>query len=102
KPAATAEPGGGRASRPGAAPHGAEVQSGGNGKGRDGAGRPTRVRRPTGPGFKPAATGERGRGGGHRPGRRARQGAVSYMPGSTGAGRGLRASPSPQMTSTSE
>src|SRR5690606_37267686 len=48
KPAVTAEPGGGRASRPGAAPHGAGVQAGGDGGAGPGRRSPSRPARPTG------------------------------------------------------
>src|SRR5690606_26811775 len=63
---------GGRASRPGAASHGVRVQTGSNGAGRDGAGRPTRARRPTGRRFKQAATAKEGTGSSAAPGRSAR------------------------------
>src|SRR5690606_25773661 len=52
----------GKASRPGAASRGVGVQAGGDGDGRDRAGHPSRVRRPTGPGFKRAATAKEGPG----------------------------------------
>src|SRR5690606_9444307 len=44
----------GGAPLPGAAPRGAGVQTGTDGEGRAGAGHPTRARRPTGSGFRPA------------------------------------------------
>src|SRR5690606_12747187 len=53
---------------PGAAPHGARVQTGSNGRGRARAGVLTRVRHPTGPGFKRAATAEAGPGRAPSPG----------------------------------
>src|SRR5690606_3847585 len=102
KRAATAEEGTGRGPHPGAAPHGARVQAGGDGGGRDGtrvptacgatqgrgssgrrregkgrvAGR-TRARRLAGARFRPAATAGVGRGGGRvrRGGRRGEGGA---------------------------
>src|SRR5690606_14013617 len=52
----------GRAPQPSAAPHGAGVQTGGDGRGRGGARHPSRVQRPTGPGFKQAATAKEGAG----------------------------------------
>ncbi|GAA1097823.1 hypothetical protein GCM10009605_37500 [Nocardiopsis composta] len=107
---------------PNAAPHGAGLQAGSNGRGGEAAGHLTRVRRLAGPGFRRAATAGAGQRGIHRSGLHSRQekaesgeeaGPVSPVRGShvlyagssaeIGQGRGgLRTSSAAPMTCTSE